>query len=120
MQCESSAPHHVDVTQAVDPEGVQRRCDRVQLVGLEGLLTLNHSTVESGADPALHAAHCTRLEMGKKHLYSIINISFTFGYPLQLIVQILGLDRMSVKYTESSFTSSVRFLYNSKHRPLKE
>ena len=65
MQCECYAPHQVDITQAVDPEGVQGRCDSVQLVGFEGLLTLCHCAVESGADPPVHAAQGSQLRIGK-------------------------------------------------------
>lgn len=40
MLRESYAPHHVDITQAVDPEGVQSGCDCMQLIRFKGLLTL--------------------------------------------------------------------------------
>lgn len=63
MLCESHAPHHVDVTQAVDPEGVQGRCDCMQLIGFKVLLTLHYCAVESGADPLVHAAQGSRLKL---------------------------------------------------------
>lgn len=37
--------HQVDVTQAAEPEGVEAGGDGVQLVGLEGLFTLQHGAV---------------------------------------------------------------------------
>lgn len=64
MSCKSFATHHVDITQAVDPEGVQGRCDSMQLVGFKGLLTLHYGAVESGADPPVHAAERGRLKIG--------------------------------------------------------
>lgn len=63
MLCESHAPHHVDITQAVDPEGVQGRCDSMQLIGFKGLLTLHYCAVQSGADPLVHAAQGSRLKL---------------------------------------------------------
>lgn len=65
MVWESYAPHHVDITQAVDPEGVQVRRDNVQLIGFKGLLTLYYCAVESGADPPVHTAHRSQLTIGK-------------------------------------------------------
>lgn len=53
--------HQIDITQAVDPEGVQGRGDHVQLIGLKGLLTLHHCAVQPGADPLVHPAHRARL-----------------------------------------------------------
>lgn len=53
--------HQIDITQAVDPEGVQGRADHVQLIGLKGLLTLHHCAVQPGADPLVHPAHRARL-----------------------------------------------------------
>ena len=69
MQCGGNAPHQVDITQAVDPEGVLGRWDSVQLVGVKGLLTKCHCAVESGADPLVHAAQGSQLRIGiaKKH-----------------------------------------------------
>lgn len=65
--CTHDASHQVDVTQVVDPEGVQSRCDRVELVGLQRLLALDYGAVESGADPAIHAAERSRLQQIHKH-----------------------------------------------------
>ncbi len=53
---ESFVPHHVDITQALDPEGAQGRCHSMQLVRFKGLLTLYHCAVQSGADPLVHDA----------------------------------------------------------------
>lgn len=56
--------HHVDVTQIVDPEGVQSSSDSVQLVFFKGLLHLRHGAVKARADPAVHAAQIRRLTFG--------------------------------------------------------
>lgn len=53
--------HQVDVTQAVDPEVLERRRDHVDLRGLEGLFTLDQGPVEPGADPLIHEADGSRL-----------------------------------------------------------
>lgn len=56
------SPHQVDVTQAVEPEGVDAGGDHVQLVGLEGLFTLQHGAVQPGADPLVHPAQGSGLQ----------------------------------------------------------
>lgn len=58
----SHASYQVDVTQVMNPKGVQGGGDSVQLIGFKGLLTLQHCAVESGADPPLHTACRNRLE----------------------------------------------------------
>lgn len=45
MSWDSCAPHHVNITQAVDPEGVQGRRDAVELISFKGLLTLPNRAV---------------------------------------------------------------------------
>lgn len=73
---QSGRPHHVHITQAVDPEGVKGRGDGVQLIGFKGLFTLCYGTVQSGADPPVHAAHWSRLDSGKKNLQYIFHSTF--------------------------------------------
>lgn len=74
----SCAPHHVNITQAVDPEGVQGRRDGVELISFKDLLTLSNRAVESGADPAVHAAQRSCLQRGKhcKRLQALYTVMF--------------------------------------------
>lgn len=47
--------HQIDVTQSVEPERVQCRRDRVELVALETPLTLLNRAVQTPTDPPVHA-----------------------------------------------------------------
>lgn len=62
MRSISHAPHHIDITQVVDPEGVQGSRDNVQLIQLKCLLTSQYRAVKPGADPPVHAAQMSGLK----------------------------------------------------------
>ena len=49
-----AGPHQVDVTELIQPEGVDGRCDAGEVVGLEACGAASHRRRQPGQDPAVH------------------------------------------------------------------
>ena len=54
--------HQIDITETVQPEGVQCGGDSLELVVFKALLTLQNSVIESGAHPPVHTAQRIHLK----------------------------------------------------------